>query len=44
MFALREREGIMKTRIDRPATVAPPVELHSGLAEATESEFEEPYS
>ncbi|HXA33525.1 MAG TPA: SDR family NAD(P)-dependent oxidoreductase [Acidimicrobiales bacterium] len=44
MFALRQREGIMKTQIDQPATVAPPVELYRGLAEATESEFEEPYS
>ena len=44
MFALRQREGIMESQIDQPATVAPPVELYSGLAEATVSEFEEPYS
>jgi citronellol/citronellal dehydrogenase len=43
MFALRQREGIMASRIARPATEAPPVELHNGLVAGTESYFEEPY-
>jgi citronellol/citronellal dehydrogenase len=43
MFALRQREGIMATRIARPTTEAPPVELYDGLVEGTESYFEEPY-
>ncbi len=43
MFALRQREGIMASRIAHPATEPPPVELHNGLVAATESYFEEPY-
>jgi citronellol/citronellal dehydrogenase len=44
MFALRQREGIMATRIAHPATEAPPTELFDGLvAAAGESYFEEPY-
>jgi hypothetical protein len=43
MFALRQREGIMATRIARPTTEAPPVELYDGLVAGTESYFEEPY-
>jgi citronellol/citronellal dehydrogenase len=43
MFALRQREGIMASRIARPAAEAPPVELHNGLVAATASYFEEPY-
>jgi NAD(P)-dependent dehydrogenase (short-subunit alcohol dehydrogenase family) len=43
MFALRQREGIMATRIAHPATDAPPTELFDGLVPQTESYFEEPY-
>ena len=43
MFALRHREGIMTSRVSRPATEAPPVELHDGLVAVTESAFVEPY-
>jgi NAD(P)-dependent dehydrogenase (short-subunit alcohol dehydrogenase family) len=44
MFALRQREGIMATRIAEPATGAPPTELFDGLVpDAGESFFEEPY-
>jgi citronellol/citronellal dehydrogenase len=44
MFALREREGIMPTRIAAPTTVAPPTELYNGLAETSGDDyFEEPY-
>jgi NAD(P)-dependent dehydrogenase (short-subunit alcohol dehydrogenase family) len=43
MFALRQREGIMASRIAKPVTEAPPVELYNGLVAATESYFEEPY-
>jgi citronellol/citronellal dehydrogenase len=43
MFALRQREGIMASRIAQPATETPSVELYDGLVEATESFFEEPY-
>jgi citronellol/citronellal dehydrogenase len=43
MFALRQREGIMASRIAQPVTEAPPVELYDGLVTATESYFEEPY-
>ena len=31
MFALRQREGIMPTRISSPTTEAPPTELYNGL-------------
>ncbi len=34
MFALRRREGIMASRVARPATEAPPVELVNGLVDA----------
>jgi NAD(P)-dependent dehydrogenase (short-subunit alcohol dehydrogenase family) len=44
MFALRQREGIMASRIAHPATEAPPVELYDGLVAGTESYFEEPYA
>jgi hypothetical protein len=44
MFALRQREGIMASRVAHPATEAPPVELYDGLVAATESYFEEPYA
>ncbi|MDQ1360646.1 MAG: citronellol/citronellal dehydrogenase [Acidimicrobiaceae bacterium] len=43
MFALRQREGIMASRIAQPVTEAPPVELYDGLVASTESYFEEPY-
>jgi hypothetical protein len=43
MFALRQREGIMASRIARPPTEPPPVELFDGLVELTETSFEEPY-
>jgi NAD(P)-dependent dehydrogenase (short-subunit alcohol dehydrogenase family) len=44
MFALRQREGIMPTRIATPATEAPPTELYNGLAETAGNDyFEEPY-
>ena len=43
MFALREREGIMPTRIATPATEAPPTELYNGLVEGSETYFVEPY-
>ena len=44
MFALRQREGIMPTRIAAPTTVAPPTELYNGLAETSGDDyFEEPY-
>jgi citronellol/citronellal dehydrogenase len=43
MYALRHREGIMASRVPRPATEAPPVELLDGLVAATETAFVEPY-
>jgi NAD(P)-dependent dehydrogenase (short-subunit alcohol dehydrogenase family) len=43
MFALREREGIMASRVAHPTTEAPPVELTNGLVAATRTTFEEPY-
>ncbi len=43
MFALRQREGIMASRVPRPPTQPPPVELFDGLVELTETSFEEPY-
>jgi NAD(P)-dependent dehydrogenase (short-subunit alcohol dehydrogenase family) len=45
MFALRQREGIMATRIAAPMTDAPPTELYNGLVESSEGNdyFEEPY-
>ena len=43
MFALRQREGIMASRVARPPTQPPPVELFDGLVELTETSFEEPY-
>jgi NAD(P)-dependent dehydrogenase (short-subunit alcohol dehydrogenase family) len=44
MFALRQREGIMPTRIAAPTTDAPPTELYNGLAETSGDDyFEEPY-
>ena len=43
MFALREREGIMPTRIATPTTEAPPTELYNGLVEGSETYFVEPY-
>jgi len=43
MFALRQREGIMASRVASPPTEAPPVEMHNGLVAQTESTFREPY-
>ena len=44
MYALREREGIMASRAERPApTGSPPLELFDGLATTGESMFREPY-
>ena len=44
MFALRQREGIMATRIAAPTTQAPPTELSNGLVESSDNDyFEEPY-
>jgi NAD(P)-dependent dehydrogenase (short-subunit alcohol dehydrogenase family) len=44
MFALRQREGIMASRIARPTTEAPPTELFDGLVPVVgDSYFEEPY-
>ena len=45
MFALRQREGIMATRIAAPMTDAPPTELYNGLVESSAGNdyFEEPY-
>jgi citronellol/citronellal dehydrogenase len=44
MFALRQREGIMPTRIATPTTDAPPTELYNGLAVTSGDDyFEEPY-
>jgi citronellol/citronellal dehydrogenase len=43
MFALRHREGIMASRVGRPATDAPPVQLYDGLVAATPTAFVEPY-
>ena len=44
MFGLRQREGIMSSRVAHPASVAPPVELFDGLVSPTESAFREPYT
>ena len=44
MFALRQREGIMETRVEHPVTAPPPVELFEGLAPESVSFFEEPYA
>jgi citronellol/citronellal dehydrogenase len=43
MFALRQREGIMASRVAHPATEAPPVGLANGVVIATGSAFAEPY-
>ncbi len=43
MFALREREGIMVSRIGAPVSEPPPVELLNGLASVPQAGFEEPY-
>ena len=43
MFGLRQREGIMASRVAHPMTTPPPVELTNGLVAATETTFEEPY-
>jgi NAD(P)-dependent dehydrogenase (short-subunit alcohol dehydrogenase family) len=44
MHALREREGIMRTRAAHPWEGSPPIaELVNGLAEVGESWFQEPY-
>jgi hypothetical protein len=43
MFALREREGIMASRVPTPPTVTPPVELFDGLAPVADAGFAEPY-
>jgi citronellol/citronellal dehydrogenase len=43
MFALREREGIMASRVPAPPTTAPPVELFDGLAPVADAGFAEPY-
>ena len=44
MFALRQREGIMPTRVASPTTEAPPTELYNGLvAMSGDDFFEEPY-
>jgi NAD(P)-dependent dehydrogenase (short-subunit alcohol dehydrogenase family) len=44
MFALRQREGIMATRVARPATEAPLVMPFRGLAPAPVNPFREPYA
>lgn len=43
MFALRQREGIMASRVDSPQTVQPPLELYNGLASVGDAGFVEPY-
>jgi NAD(P)-dependent dehydrogenase (short-subunit alcohol dehydrogenase family) len=43
MFALRQREGIMASRVPAPQNVAPPQELYNGLAAVGDAGFEEPY-
>jgi NAD(P)-dependent dehydrogenase (short-subunit alcohol dehydrogenase family) len=43
MFALRQREGIMASRVPTPQTVQPPRELHDGLVATGPGGFEEPY-
>ena len=43
MFALAEREGIMRTQAAAPHTQRPPTELFSGLAELGDEVFVEPY-
>jgi NAD(P)-dependent dehydrogenase (short-subunit alcohol dehydrogenase family) len=44
MYALREREGIMASRAQRPAPPSsPPLELFDGLATTSDSMFREPY-
>jgi citronellol/citronellal dehydrogenase len=43
MFALRQREGIMASRIPSPPTEAPPLELYEGLVAVPDSGFVEPY-
>jgi NAD(P)-dependent dehydrogenase (short-subunit alcohol dehydrogenase family) len=45
MFDLRQREGIMATRVARPQTDAPPTELVNGLVRNVGDDyFEEPYA
>nr|MCU0311106.1 hypothetical protein [Acidimicrobiales bacterium] len=43
MAALRDREGIMPSRAERPHTGRPPTELFSGLADLGDEVFVEPY-
>jgi hypothetical protein len=43
MFAPRQREGIMASRVPTPPTVAPPLELFDGLAPVADAGFAEPY-
>ncbi len=43
MYALREREGIMASRAERPYRGSPPQEFFNGLAPLTETTFREPY-
>jgi len=43
MFALRQREGIMSSRVAHPMTTPPPVELTNGLVATSQTTFEEPY-
>jgi len=44
MYDLRHREGIMKSRAERPTEgEAPPTELFNGLAPLVETTFREPY-
>ncbi|MGH9080171.1 MAG: SDR family NAD(P)-dependent oxidoreductase, partial [Acidimicrobiales bacterium] len=43
MFALRQREGIMASRVPVPPITSPPQELHNGLATVGDAGFTEPY-
>ena len=45
MYALRQREGIMASRSERPSEAsAPPTELFNGLAPIQQSHYREPYA
>ncbi|WP_236795478.1 SDR family NAD(P)-dependent oxidoreductase [Amycolatopsis sp. GM8] len=44
MYALREREGIMRTRAKRPSELTPPQELINELAPDRASTYKEPYA